>query len=440
MALIQQGLPDNAIAHYQRMLGLQAEGVAFVRRMWRQVEPSRIVDSWREILVSEKTRFESIQFRAAYEGASYSGRTLAEQDVYQAPEFFVDPYGFVGMSSEGGSLESALLDPAYRSVDQIGRGLGTHEALNKGGKKLDLLAASILADTGRASASVDVSVRPRVGYVRMVNPPSCPDCVILAGKFFRHNEGFLRHPNCDCTHVPTTRSKADSDEGLVADPYEYFRGLSEEEQDRMFGREDAQAIRDGADIWRVRNSRRRLDSSASSSGGAIFTREGMSRRGFARQELKPGQRRLTPHGIYSQAEKFGMDRDGTLRTLEEHGYILPGGQNPHGSIRGQVFNARSSMTAAEKRYADAVRNWEEVQRGLNPYSSAAPVRRRIERGDNIRQWAVDTPLTDHERARAEAEYYAALVTRGEAFTGSGQSLASARALNRAYYNEFYGLS
>ena len=35
-----------------------------------------------------------------------------------------------------------------------------------------------------------------------------------------------------------------------------FNGMSEEEQDKVFGHADAQAIRDGADIYQVVNAHR----------------------------------------------------------------------------------------------------------------------------------------------------------------------------------------
>src|SRR5699024_3123647 len=92
------------------------------------------------------------------------------------------------------------------------------------------------------------------GYVRMINPPSCDRCAILAGKRYLWNEGFLRHPNCDCIHIPASENVAGD---FRTDPYEYFKSLSESEQDRIFGKANAEAIRDGADIFQVTNTRMR---------------------------------------------------------------------------------------------------------------------------------------------------------------------------------------
>lgn len=67
------------------------------------------------------------------------------------------------------------------------------------------------------------------------------------------------------------------------------------------------------------------------------------------------------------------------------------------------------MTAAERRVFVATRNWEEVQAGLNPYTAAA-----VERHGGARIGGQDRPLTPFDRARAEAEYYAATASNGEA--------------------------
>jgi hypothetical protein len=241
----------------------------------------------------------------------------------------------------------------------------------------------MVADTGRAAASVDIAARPRVGYVRMLQLPSCPRCVILAGKFFRWNAGFRRHPRCDCRHIPSTENIAGD---VTTDPYEYFRSLDAAEQEKQFGKPAANAIRDGADIFQVVNANR------GTKPGGLITSEGTSRRGNFGRGRPP---RLTPEGIYAQ----GLPRTETLRLLEQNGYILPGGQNPGGVIRGQAdgFGAlgrggtrvgvreavlearrtgernpavRATMTAAERRKFDAQANWDAVQAGRNPFGKS----------------------------------------------------------------------
>jgi hypothetical protein len=109
--------------------------------------------------------------------------------------------------------------------------------------------------TGRRSAA-QMGVTPaKVGWVRMLNPPSCKFCVLLAGKFYRWNQGFQAAPGCDCRHIPSNGVRAGD---LTVDPYAYFHSLDpRRSRTGLFGKADAQAIRDGADIYRVVNIRSR---------------------------------------------------------------------------------------------------------------------------------------------------------------------------------------
>ena len=84
--------------------------------------------------------------------------------------------------------------------------------------------------------------------------------------------------------------------------------MDEAEQDRVFGKAGAQAIRDGADIARVVNARRGMYTA----GGLRLTREATTRRGIGRPV------RLMPEEIYRQANG---NRGEALRLLRLHGYI-----------------------------------------------------------------------------------------------------------------------
>ena len=82
-------------------------------------------------------------------------------------------------------------------------GLPIREALGQAERWLTGVTLTALADTARSVVGADIAQRTAIaGYVRMLNAPSCSRCIILAGKFFRWNEGFLRHPRCDCKHIP----------------------------------------------------------------------------------------------------------------------------------------------------------------------------------------------------------------------------------------------
>lgn len=174
------------------------------------------------------------------------------------------------------------------------------------GYPLERFVATQVQDAGRNAASVSMTSAPQAtGYVRMLNPPSCSRCAVLAGRFYRWNTGFQRHPLCDCRHIPTHEDAAGD---LTTDPSAYFNSLSPEQQARIFTKAGAEAIRDGADISRVVNARRGMDLGQIHGNRAWVTTEATKR----------GQIRLMPESIY----RYAKDRDDAIRLLKLHGYVL----------------------------------------------------------------------------------------------------------------------
>lgn len=380
---------ESVVAQYKSSQRLQTKAILEGRKAWAQVQGGLISQSWEMILRNSAliATVSAAQLANAAAGASYSADALAEQGSYEPPQGFVNPAAFAGVAADGRSLEGLLYSTAPYVKNLIKSGFSESAALASGRGRLDMLVKTTVADAGRGAAGVDIATRNGVGYIRMLNPPSCSRCSVLAGKFYRWNTGFRRHPGCDCVHAASKNFDYMVTEGFVLDPYEYFNGLSEAEQDRVYTQAGAQAIRDGADLFQVVNSRRGMNP------GGLTTTEGTSRRGvFGRSG------RLTPEAIYQK----GLSRDETLKELERYGYILPGGQDPLGVVRGQrdgfgalgrggtrvgareaVLEARRTgerrpddrynMTEAERRLFDAQLRWDAVREGRNPYSSRKPL-------------------------------------------------------------------
>lgn len=382
-------VPAAALAQYKVSQRLQAIAQLKARKAWAQVQVGLLTSSWEAILRNTGLveAVSSAQLQNASAGASYSARTLAEQGLYDAPEAFVNPAGFAGIAADGRSLESLLYSPVPFTKKAIGGGTDPMAAKVSGGKFLEMLVKTSVADAGRGAAGLDIYARPNTGYVRMLNPPSCARCSVLAGKFYKHNAGFRRHPRCDCIHVASTEKAVNGgqSEGLIHDPYEYFSSLSKAEQDKVYTEAGARAIRDGADLFQVVNSRRGMKP------GGLITTEGTSRRGAYGSGRGP---RLTPEGIYSQ----NLPRQQTLKLLEKNGYLFSQGQNPAGVIRGEGygFSSKQTLTAAQKRVQDATLNWKAVQEGRNPFGKS--------------------PLTPKTAAAVEDAYRKMLTTNGEVFT------------------------
>ena len=438
-------MPAAAGDHMRYMQRLGLVTVSAGRRAWRRVRPDYISESWAEQLEDLGPVVAGAQLYAATDGATYSAMALAQQGTYVQPRQFVDPRAFPGVASDGRGLAGLLYSPATTTKAAIANGVAPAVALRSGMKALDRILTTVVADAGRQGAGADIAARPGVGYTRMVNPGACDRCAILAGRFYRWNDGFLRHPDCMCEHVATTASSEQEafDRGLIEDPYEYFESLSEEEQDRRFGKAGAQAIRDGADMSQVVNARRGM------TANGHFTVEGTSRYGHAAQGLRRGQRRLTPEGIYENAERFGGRTDAerreyALQELRTHGYILPQGQVAKGAIRGQRegFGAmgrggtrkaaseavqryretgirdprsRYTMTDQERRLFDAERRYERAMSGVSPYTPPGFGQTPDPYGLGLNRTGGPRPraATPTEMALAESEYRWALSAWGD---------------------------
>jgi hypothetical protein len=437
----EQNVPRSATSHYRLMQDLQLRAIRRGRRAWVQIDPAHLSTSWREQLPRLTSSVSEVQEDATSAAVGYSAQTLAGRAEYEFPRAFADPSAFVGVLEDGGDLSAAMYMPVITTKQALAGGMTTRQALAVGRDRLDRIVAGAVRDSARGAASVDITARDGIGYTRMLNPPSCDRCAILAGRFYRWNTGFDRHPNCDCIHVAAKNTKALQDEGLLADPYDYFHSLSLEEQARIFGKSEARAIRDGADVYQVVNARRGMTKVGARGRQARWTYEGTSRHGnFGRRGL--GRARRTVDEIYRTAGT----RTRALRMLEEDGYIIPGGQEPGGSIAGPFRlpknasratqeawltglrdpTSMATMTEAEKRRYRADRDWQMARAGLNPYQAGAAQRWRVltEGRGTARGGSLPRPLTDADRARAEAAYrpYVLGENGGDAALGTRHTL------------------
>ena len=138
---------------------------------------------------------------AAQDGAASVGADLIESGFDVAPDGMVVPAAFGLAASDGRPLLSLI----GRAVT-IARDYG----MSTGRVSLDRIVHTQVQDAARAASSVAVAARPRVGWVRFVKPPCCQDCAVLAGKWFRWNQGFKRHPNCFPAGVITSGPRVEA--------------------------------------------------------------------------------------------------------------------------------------------------------------------------------------------------------------------------------------
>lgn len=274
-----------ALDHYRARLRLALAAATAARRLWAQVDAGRLAASWRLLLPRLLVVLAGAQQAAAQAADGYVDEVLGEQGVDADAAGRVDPAALAGIASDGRALDSLLMSPAFGVLIAVGAGASQSRALAGGLASLDMIVRTQVADAGRAADQVALVARPQAtGYVRMMVGRTCSRCAILAGRRYRWNAGFNRHPRCDCIHIPAREDSADD---LRTDPKAYFNSLNAAEQDRIFTKAGAEAIRLGADPAQVVNARR--GAAGLSPAGARITAEEarLLREGRATGRLEP---------------------------------------------------------------------------------------------------------------------------------------------------------
>lgn len=295
-------LPQSTVEHYQQQQQLTVATLTAVRRVWDRMGVDFDV-TWPRVGPLLVALLSGAQLGAAAAGVEYIAGVLAETGQDAEPVGEVAPQAFSGMASDGRPLATLMYGAVVASKIAVGSGSPPTVALDLGRRWLDRVVQTQVADAARGASQVAMAARPEVrGYVRMLNLPSCSRCVILAGKWFGWNDGFRRHPRCDCRHIPASEDRAGD---FRTDPAAAVRSG----QVTGLTAPDKQALDDGADLNQVVNARRH--------GGGLTTSEGTTRGGLAGQR-SPGRRRLTPDGIY----RVAADRTEAIALLRTNGYVL----------------------------------------------------------------------------------------------------------------------
>lgn len=322
-----------AAAHQRRRKALARRAADETARLWARIDRADIARSWAASVPAAFTVLASAQAIAAASSTAYLGDLAEAYDMPDDPAGHVRVDGFAGVASDGRDLSSLLFEPAIAALAALKRGATVPRALASGRFLLDMITRTQVADAGRTADQVALVAQTRMaGYVRVLSPPSCSRCVILAGKFYRWNAGFQRHPRCDCTHLPVMSASAANDQ--LTRPRAYFDSLTEAEQNRVFTNAGAEAIRLGADPSQVVNARRGMQTASVFGRDVQITTEGTTTRGLAGQRLgardtgihRAGDRyrtaqapRLMPEQILRDAHG---DREEAIRLLRRFAYIV----------------------------------------------------------------------------------------------------------------------
>ncbi len=313
--------PPVAKAYARRLQRERDDALGSIAVSWSRMT-SDFDASWQQV----RPAVISTLLAAQLEVARAADEFVPEVVKVTAPRAAVAEYGvslaaWRGLAGDGRSVETLASGAVIQAKRAVQKGFTVPQALSLGGRWLDKAMGTVLSDTHRGVEQMGAHSR-RVGrYVRMVAGRStCGRCVILAGRIYRTQQAFERHPSCDCVHVPAAENVAGD---LMTNPGDYLDSLSDDELAKTLGsKANAEAYRDGADVNQLINAYRRK--------GAVYkaqdfraTTEGLTRRGWARQSMSTAglgwnAPRLMPSSIYELA----TSREDAIRLLRTYGWIL----------------------------------------------------------------------------------------------------------------------
>jgi hypothetical protein len=332
-------LPRAATEFYALQQRVNATATREIGRIWRRMGDD-FDASWRRLSPQVLAVLVEAQNQVAMAALDYVPRVLADTGLPDVPSGELRPSSLVGIASDGRPLTSLAYGGVVQAKQSVGAGAPTGTALANGGQWMDLMARLQIADTARQAVGVMTASRKTLsGTVRVLNPPSCQRCAILAGRVYRWSTGFQRHPRCDCVNLPVQSAGWARAEGFLTDPMDAYR------RGEIRDLTEAQrfAIDNGADIARVVNATPGMSTTVTDRGlsarkihlaekRAKFEAAAEAQRqasiasgmpdlmafaaGLPRATAVP-TRFLTPEGIYQQAK----DRDDAIRLLRHWGYL-----------------------------------------------------------------------------------------------------------------------
>lgn len=309
-----------------------------LHRLWLRYRNPDFDVAFARMLPKLVMLLDTAQYETASEAVGNTPTVMQELGGFDyEPDYEADPWQWVGVNGNGYNTIDVMYEPVIEAKTGIGRGWTVDLALHRIEMGMLTRARTCLTDTQHSASMLTAKGRyADARPVRVLNPPSCGRCVILAGTT---NAGE-RHPNCDCTIAWSS----DVPETAYADPYSYLNDLvdagDESELVRILGsRANLRAYMDGADLNQLVNAYRRKGSVRTAQfydRRIKYTTEGTTRRGsasyrmisagYANGFVKQGGRytridrpRLMPETIYEICDRTGRDPKQMLRN---YGWIL----------------------------------------------------------------------------------------------------------------------
>jgi hypothetical protein len=244
---------DLAVARQERLTGVADRTAARALTVWRRAITADFDAAW-TVMADTLTAVTSRgQVQAAVGASTYLGQVANADRMDGTSGGTVAAGAFAGVDASGRTLDGLLYGAVTGAKTAIGAGSGLQGAFMAGATYLAVMVHTAVLDTGRSADLTAMTARRYTHYVRVVSAGACSRCAILAG-IASAREPFLRHPRCRCTSAPITGEETIP--GRYKSPDDYFNAMTATEQDRVFTKAGAEAIRAGADPITVVSARR----------------------------------------------------------------------------------------------------------------------------------------------------------------------------------------
>ena len=149
---------ELAAKHYLTQQRRAEATTILVRRLWRRVSLDDLDGSWAAISPRLTLLVAAAQLGAARASAAYVSEALSAGGVEVTPDAELNPAAWSGVASDGRPLDSLLFAALVHTRQQLAsQGARAYEA---GGKWLEMLARTQVADAGRGATGVAIAARP----------------------------------------------------------------------------------------------------------------------------------------------------------------------------------------------------------------------------------------------------------------------------------------
>lgn len=314
---------EVAQAHQRRIINRTDKAIRKAVRAWAAMEFANLDESWAQVGSTVLATAYVAQNANAADANGYMRQATRSYGA-KPSDLVVNSSAFVGIDGSGRELSALLFGAVTTTKQAVGAGLGSQQALYAGQLYLASMMKTALHDTSRSADLTAATGDGYTRYVRVVSAGACSRCAVLAG-ISSNRTAFKRHPACKCTAFPIEDGVTQAPAGLHDNAEDYFESLSAAEQDRVFTKAGAEAIRSGADISQLVTARR----------GATGIEYG---NGIGRGTRANSGRRMLPTQIGRNADGSPID-----------GYVTTEGN----TRRGQFGKLNRNLGEAEQRLTGA---------------------------------------------------------------------------------------